>query len=138
MIDLYAAPTSNGLRAKVMLEESGLPYALHLVDMANGEHKKPDFLAMNPDGLIPVMVDEDGPGGKPITMPQSTAIQIYVAEKIGKFIPTDPAKRAAFWPILMNAATDVGPALSAVFAIARSSDPHGPSQGSSKAGSGII
>ncbi len=129
MIDLYAAPTSNGLRARIMLEESGLPYELHVVDLTKGEHRSPEFLAMNPDGLIPVMVDRDGPGGASVTLPQSMAIQLYVAEKIGRFMPADPAERAAFWPVLMNASTDVGPALSAVFSVVRSDNPRSPSLG---------
>ena len=63
MIDLYAAPTTNGLRAKIMLDETGLDYTLRRVNMQAREHKTPEFLAMNPMGLTPVIVDHDGPGG---------------------------------------------------------------------------
>ena len=66
MIDLYAAGTSNGMRAKIMLEECGVPYKLHPIDLMKGEQKTPEFLARNPFGQIPVMVDSDGPGGKPL------------------------------------------------------------------------
>lgn len=128
MIDLYAAPTSNGLRAKIMCDESGLPYTLHNVDMAKGAHKTPEFVKMNPNGAIPVIIDNDGPGGKPMTMTQSAAILVYLGEKSGKLIPKDPAKRAAMWPALMSAASDIGMTLGTVFAIARSKDPHKPTQ----------
>ena len=94
MIDLYAAGTSNGMRARIALEECGLPYKLNFVDLAKGEHKTPQFLAMNPNGQIPVIVDHEGPGGKPLTLSQSTAILLYCAEKSGKFLPKDPAARA--------------------------------------------
>ena len=94
MIDLYAAGTSNGMRARIALEECGLPYKLLPIDLAKGEHKTPQFLAMNPNGQIPVIVDHDGPGGKPLTLSQSTAILLYCAEKSGKFLPKDPAAHA--------------------------------------------
>src|SRR5690349_4379298 len=109
MIDLYAAGTSNGMRARIALEECGLPYTLHKIDLTKGEHKTPSFLAMNPNGQIPVIVDKDGPGGKPLTLSQSTAILLYAAEKSGKFMPKDPAVRAAALQALMNASTDVTP-----------------------------
>jgi GST-like protein len=128
VIDLYAAPTSNGLRAKIMCDECGVDYKLHVVDMAKGAHKSPEFLKLNPMGAIPVIVDKDGPGGKTVTAAQSVGIMMYLAEKTGKFIPKDPAKRAQFWEPLMHASTDVGPTLASVFAIARSKDPHKPSQ----------
>lgn len=128
MIDLYAAPTSNGLRAKIMCDECGVDYKLHVVDMAKGAHKSPEFMKLNPMGAIPVIVDKDGPGGKTVTAAQSVGIMMYLAEKTGKFIPKDPAKRAQFWEPLMHASTDVGPTLASVFAIARSKEPHKPSQ----------
>jgi len=127
MIDLYAAGTSNGMRARIALEECGLPYRLHPVNLDKGENKTPQFLAMNPNGQIPVIVDPEGPGGKPVTLHQSTAILIYCAEKSGKFLPKDPAARAATWQALMSASTDVTPYLGALFGIIRSKDPHGPS-----------
>jgi GSH-dependent disulfide-bond oxidoreductase len=122
MIDLYAAGTSNGMRARIALEECGLPYKLHPVNLDKGEHKTPQFLAMNPNGQIPVMVDPEGPGGKPITVSQSTAILLYCAEKSGKFKPRDSAVTQA----LMSASTDITPTLGALFAVIRSKDPHKP------------
>jgi glutathione S-transferase len=95
MIDLYAAGTSNGMRARIALEECGLAYTFHPIALDKGEHKTPQFLAMNPNGQIPVIVDRDGPGGKPLTLSQSTAILMYCAEKSGKFMPKDPAARPA-------------------------------------------
>lgn len=75
MIDLYAAGTSDGMRARIALEECGLPYTLRPIALEKAEHKTAAFLAMNPNGQIPVIVDRDGPGGKPLTLSQSTAIQ---------------------------------------------------------------
>ena len=84
MIDLYAAPTSNGMRARIALEECGLAFTLHRIAVDKGEHRTPQFLALNPNAAIPVIVDRDGPGGQPLTLTQSTAILIYCAEKSGK------------------------------------------------------
>jgi len=128
VIDLYAAGTSNGMRAKIMLEECGVPYKLHPIDLMKGENKTPEFLARNPWGQIPVIVDNDAPGGKPVTMSQSVGIMVYLAEKTGKFMPKDPVKRAAFWQALLNAASDMGPTLGSIFTIARAKEPHKPSQ----------
>jgi GST-like protein len=126
MIDLYAAGTSNGMRARIALEECGLAYRLHPIDIAKGEHKAAQFLALNPNGQIPVIVDNEGPGGQPVTVSQSTAILIYAAEKSGKFLPKDPAKRPALWQALMSASTDITPMLGTVFGIIRGKDPHAP------------
>jgi GST-like protein len=127
MIDLYAAGTSNGMRARIALEECGLPYTFHPIALDKGEHKSAAFLAMNPNGQIPVIVDRDGPGGKPLTLSQSTAILIYCAEKSGKFMPQNGMARAAMLQALMNASTDVTPIFGAYFALVRSKDPHDPS-----------
>jgi GST-like protein len=125
MIDLYAAGTSNGMRARIALEECGLPYTLKFVDLAKGENKTPQFLAMNPNGQIPVIVDHEGPGGKPLTLSQSTAILLYCAEKSGKFLPQDPATRAAMLQALMSASTDVTPVFGAYFG-AKNKEPNSP------------
>lgn len=127
MIDLYAAGTSNGMRARIALEECGLAYKLHPIALEKGENKTPQFLALNPNGQIPVIVDHEGPGGKPVTISQSSAILVYAAEKSGKFLPKDPAARPAFWQALMSASTDITPTLGSIFQIVRSKDPHGPS-----------
>jgi GST-like protein len=127
MIDLYAAGTSNGMRARIALEECGLAYKLHPVALEKGENKTPQFTALNPNAQIPVIVDRDGPGGKELTLSQSSAILIYAGEKSGKFMPKDPAARAAFWQALMSASTDMTPTLGSIFQIVRGKDPHGPS-----------
>ena len=114
MIDLYAAGTSNGMRARIALEECGLPYTLHPIDLANGQNRSPEYLALNPVGEIPVIVDSDGPGGGSLTLSQSLAIMVYCAEKVGKFIPTEPALRPAFSQAFMSAATDMGPMLGTI------------------------
>lgn len=126
MIDLYTAGTSNGMRARIALEECGLPYTFHPVDLAAGGNKTPQFLAMNPNGQIPVIVDSDGPGGKPLTLSQSMAILVYCAEKSGKFQPKDPAARPAYLQALMSAATDIGPTLGTLFGLVRAKEPHRP------------
>ena len=87
MIDLYTYGTANGQRASVMLELCGLPYRAHKVDLAKGEQKAPGFLAINPTGMIPAIVDPDGPDGGPLALSQSGAIILYLAEKTGRFLP---------------------------------------------------
>ena len=126
MIDLYAAGTSNGVRARIALEECGLAYNYHPVDLMKGEHKTPQFLAMNPFGQIPVLIDSEGPGGKPVTLHQSAAILWYAAEKSGKFLPKDPAARPAFLEALMSTATDITPQFGAVNAAVRAKEVHTP------------
>jgi glutathione S-transferase len=126
MIDLYSAGTSNGLRARMALEECGLPYKLHFVALEKGENKTPQFLALNPNGQIPVIVDHEGPGGRPVTVSQSSAILVYCAEKSGKLMPKDGAKRAAMWQALMSASTDITPIIGSIFAVQRSKEPHAP------------
>lgn len=115
MIHLYTAGTGNGRRASVMLEECGLQYAAHKLDLAKGEQKKPEYLAINPAGAIPAIVDDQGPGGKKVTLAQSGAIVLYLAEKSGKFLPRDPAKKAEALQWFMQVSTDVAPASSAIF-----------------------
>jgi len=127
MIDLYAAMTSNGMRARIALEECGLEYAFHPIALDKGEHKTPEFLAMNPNAQIPVIVDRDAAGGKPVTLSQSTAILVYCAEKSGKFMPKAPAARAAMLEALMVASTDVTPIFGAAFGLMRTKEPHAPS-----------
>ena len=127
MIDLYAAGTSNGLRARIALEECGLEYTFHPIALDKGEHKTPQFLAMNPNAQIPVIVDRDGTGGKPVTLSQSTAILVYCAEKSGKFMPKEGAARAAMLEALMVASTDVTPIFGAAFGLMRTKEPHAPS-----------
>jgi GST-like protein len=115
MIDLYLAPTANGLRAAVALAECGLDYTPHKIDLAKGDQRTPQFLKLNPAAQIPVIVDHAGPGGKPLTLAQSGAIILYCADKSGKFLPKDPAKRAVALQWFMQAATDVAPVSGAIF-----------------------
>lgn len=115
MIDLYVAGTANGLRASLALEEAGLPYRAHKVDLAKGEQRSPEFLKLNPAGLVPVIVDDDGPGGKPLTLSQSGAILLYAADKSGRLLPKDAARRAVALQWLLQAASDISGASNAVF-----------------------
>ncbi|HTO43473.1 MAG TPA: glutathione S-transferase N-terminal domain-containing protein [Burkholderiales bacterium] len=115
MIDLYLAPTANGLRASVALEEAGLAYRAHKIDLAKGEQRSAEFLKLNPAGLIPVILDDSAAGGKPLALSQSGAIMLYAAEKSGKLLPRDPARRALALQWLMQAGSDVSGASNAVF-----------------------
>jgi GST-like protein len=115
MIDLYLAPTANGQRAAVALAECGLQFKPHRIDLAKGEQRTPEFLRLNPAGQIPVLVDQDGPGGKPLTLAQSGAIILYAAEKSGRFMPKDAAQRALALQWFMQGATDVAPTSGAIF-----------------------
>jgi GST-like protein len=112
MIDLYFAPTGNGQRARILLEESGLAYRLHRVDLAA---KTPEFLGLNPVGQIPVIVDSAGPGRKPVTITQSAAIAIYIANKVGKFWPRSDTGRIAALEWMMMACTDAAPSSGLIF-----------------------
>jgi GST-like protein len=93
MLQYYGLPTPNGVKVSILLEESGLPYEVHLVDFAKDDQKSPEFLSLNPNGKIPAIIDPDGPGGRPIGLFESGAILLYLADKTGKFIPADPAAR---------------------------------------------
>jgi len=92
-LQLYSLPTPNGVKVSILLEELGLPYEAHLVDIGKDETWTPDFLSLNPNGKIPAIIDPDGPGGKPLPLFESGAILVYLAEKAGRFLPTDPATR---------------------------------------------
>jgi GSH-dependent disulfide-bond oxidoreductase len=115
MIDLYTYQTSNGQRAAIMLEECGFPYRVHKIDLFKGEQQHPDYLAKNPVGAIPTIVDDDGPGGRPLTLTQSGAIALYLAEKAGRFVPADPLRRIAAMQWLMYGMTDCAPASANLF-----------------------
>jgi GSH-dependent disulfide-bond oxidoreductase len=92
-IQLYSLPTPNGVKVSIMLEELGLPYEPHTIDIGKNETWGPEFLALNPNGKIPSIIDPDGPGGKPFGLFESGAILLYLAEKTGKLLPADPALR---------------------------------------------
>lgn len=87
MIDLYTWSTPNGRKVSVMLEECGLPYRVHPIDISKGDQFKPAFLAINPNNRIPAIVDPDGPDGKPLPLFESGAILVYLSGKTGKFLP---------------------------------------------------
>jgi GST-like protein len=109
MIDLYALTSPNVQKIFLMLEELGLPYKTIPVDVWKGEQYNPDFLKVSPNAKIPVIVDHDGPGGKPYTVIESGAILMYLADKTGKFLPKDTAKRYDVIQWLMIQLTGVGP-----------------------------
>jgi GST-like protein len=92
-LQLYSLPTPNGVKVSIMLEEIGLPYEAHRVDFSNDDQKTPEFLSLNPNGKIPAIIDPDGPGGAPMGLFGSGAILVYLAEKSGALLPTDPARR---------------------------------------------
>ena len=92
-IQLYGLPTPNGVKVSIMLEETGLPYEPHLIDITKNESWTPEFLSLNPNGKIPAIIDPNGPGGQPLGLFESGAILIYLAEKSGQFLSSDPAKR---------------------------------------------
>jgi GSH-dependent disulfide-bond oxidoreductase len=92
-IQLYSLNTPNGVKVSIMLEETGLPYEPHLVDIMKGDNRTAEFLSLNPNGKIPAIIDPDGPGGKPLGLFESGAILLYLADKTGKFISADPAQR---------------------------------------------
>lgn len=123
MIDLYTFTTSNGQRVSVMLEATGLPYRTHKIDLSKGEQKKPEFLKINPAGQIPAIVDHGGPGGAPITLTQSAAIMVYLAERSGRFLPTEATARLRTLEAFMNVMTDMAPASSAIFYMSQATNP---------------
>ena len=92
-LQLYSLNTPNGVKVSIMLEEIGLPYEPHLVDIAKGESHFEEFLSLNPNGKIPAILDPDGPGGAPLALFESGAILLYLAEKTGQLVPADPAAR---------------------------------------------
>jgi GSH-dependent disulfide-bond oxidoreductase len=92
-LQLYSLPTPNGVKVSIMLEEIGLPYEVHAVNIGKNESWTPEFLSLNPNGKIPAIVDPDGPGGRPLGLFESGAILLYLAEKTGKLLPDDPAQR---------------------------------------------
>jgi glutathione S-transferase len=116
MIELYTAATPNGHKVSVTLEELGLPYAVHEVDLAAGEQKTPAFLRLNPNGRIPVIVDRDAPAADPgdphppgFVVFESGAILLYLAEKTGRLMPADPLGRSLVVQWLMFQMAGVGP-----------------------------
>jgi GSH-dependent disulfide-bond oxidoreductase len=108
-IQLYSLPTPNGVKASIMLEETGLPYEPHTINIGKNETWEPEFLSLNPNGKIPAMIDPDGPGGKPLGLFESGAMLIYLADKTGKFLSADPARRYETIQWVMFQMAAVGP-----------------------------
>jgi GST-like protein len=115
VIDFYTWQTSNGQRVAILLEECGFRYRLHKVDLTKGAQRSRDFLKLNPAGAIPVIVDDEGPGGRPLVLAQSGAIDLYLAEKAGRFVPADPGRRIAALQWLMFALTDCATTSTGIF-----------------------
>jgi GSH-dependent disulfide-bond oxidoreductase len=108
MIDLYTWTTPNGRKISIMLEEVGLPYRVIPVNLGKDEQHRPEFLAVNPNGKIPAIVDHDVPGG-PLSVFESGAILVHLAEKSGRLLPTDVRARATTFQWLMFQMSHVGP-----------------------------
>jgi GSH-dependent disulfide-bond oxidoreductase len=108
-LQLYSFATPNGVKVSIALEELGLPYEAHGVNIGANESWTPEFLSLNPNGKIPAIIDPDGPGGKPLGLFESGAILLYLAEKTGRLLPADPARRyeAIQWVFFQMAA--IGP-----------------------------
>jgi len=109
VIELYTWGTPNGRKASVMLEECGLAYRVHRVDIGKGEQHAPEFLAISPNNKIPAIVDPDGPDGKPMSLFESGAILVYLAGKTGRFLPADTRGKYVALQWLMFQMGSVGP-----------------------------
>lgn len=108
-LQLYSLPTPNGVKIPIMLEEIGLPYEAHKVDFAKDDQNSPAFLSLNPNNKIPAILDPNGPGGQPLALFESGAILIYLADKSGKLLPSDPVARYQAIGWLMFQIGGVGP-----------------------------
>jgi GST-like protein len=108
-LQLYSLPTPNGVKVSIALEETGLPYEAHLVRFDQNEQLSPAFLSLNPNNKIPAILDPDGPGGQPLALFESGAILVYLADKTGRLMPTDPAARYETLQWLMFQMGGVGP-----------------------------
>jgi len=111
MIDLYTWPTPNGHKIHIMLEETGLPYRVIPIDIGAGDQFKPEFLKISPNNKMPAMVDQEGPGGKPMALAESGAMLFYLASKTGKFLPEDIRKRWQVMQWVMFQMGHIGPML---------------------------
>jgi GST-like protein len=109
MIQLYYCPTPNCQKVSIALEELGLPYRVHPIDIVAGDQNDPAFAAICPNRKVPVIVDSEGPGGRSLTLWESGAILLYLAEKAGRLLPVDPARRAIAHQWLMWQMSTLGP-----------------------------
>ncbi len=108
-LQLYSLPTPNGVKVSIALEETGLPYEVHLVDFNKNDQLSPEFISLNPNNKIPAIIDPDGPGGQPLALFESGAILVYLAEKTGQLMPADAAGRYQTLQWLMFQMGGVGP-----------------------------
>eukprot|EP01111_Echinosteliopsis_oligospora_P013502 TRINITY_DN484_c0_g1_i1.p1 TRINITY_DN484_c0_g1~~TRINITY_DN484_c0_g1_i1.p1 ORF type:complete len:255 (-),score=43.71 TRINITY_DN484_c0_g1_i1:54-704(-) len=108
-IQLYSLATPNGQKVSIALEELGLPYDAHTIDIRKGDQFTPEFVAVNPNSKIPAITDPNGPNGQSLNVFESGAILLYLAEKTGKLIPTDPIKRSQCIQWLFFQMGGVGP-----------------------------
>ncbi len=108
-IQLYSLTTPNGVKVSIMLEETGLPYEPHYVSFDKDEQHSPEFLSLNPNNKIPAIIDPDGPGGEPLPLFESGAILLYLADKTGRFIPPEGARRYLTIQWLMFQVSGIGP-----------------------------
>ncbi|MGZ9114098.1 MAG: glutathione S-transferase N-terminal domain-containing protein [Brevundimonas sp.] len=108
-LQLYSLNTPNGVKVSIMLEEIGLPYEAHFIDIGENETWTPEYLSLNPNGKIPAIIDPDGPGGKPVALFESGAILIYLAEKTGRLLSADPAIRYQTLQWVMFQMAAIGP-----------------------------
>ena len=111
MIDLYTWPTPNGHKVHIFLEEVGMPYTVHAINIGTGDQFEPEFLKISPNNKMPAIVDQDGPGGKPYAVFESGAILLYLAEKTGQYLPSDPTGRYDVIQWLMFQMGGIGPML---------------------------
>jgi len=111
MIELYTWPTPNGHKIHIMLEETGLPYSVHPVDIGAGDQFKPEFLKISPNNKMPAMIDTVGPGGKPFALAESGAMLFYLASKTGRFLPDDLGDRWHVMQWVMFQMGHIGPML---------------------------
>jgi GST-like protein len=109
MIELYSWTTPNGHKIHIMLEETGLPYRVHKINLGAREQTTPEYLKVNPNGKIPAIIDTEGPDGKPLAIFESAAILVHLAQKSGKFLPTEPRARYATFEWLMFQIANIGP-----------------------------
>jgi len=123
MIDCYTANTPNGVKIPIALEELGVPYHVVPVNLSASEQKQPAFMAINPNGRIPAIVDRDGPGGLPLSVFESGAILIYLADKFGKLLPDDPVGRVRALEYLFFQVGGVGPMFGQALWFMRRSEP---------------
>jgi glutathione S-transferase len=126
MFQIYAFATPNSVRVPIALEEMGLSYELIPINVRKGEQKLPDYLAINANGKVPVLVDPDGVDGQPLTLTESGAILIYLAEKTGKLLPKSGVARARVFEQIFFHVTGIGPAFGQVGFFKRQASEHIP------------